>query len=492
MKAPAAHIFTVAATVVTAVVTAAGFALFPHIADDLFSANLLQDSYLHGQPVDPAAYVENISIILHRNHFRLCNLLMPLVIMLPRWIPAAVSGCALLAIYMMSARIGRFDGRPLRMALYILALTVAYPWLDQLYLTSFQLPYLWGPAAALWLLTLLWRGKGRPAALGLLGYVLGFWHELPAAAILAAAAATWLRYPQMRTARTAAAAIGLALGIGTIAISFIFNATGGGFIAPDIHRASTFVFLLPAFAYIIAELWRWRRLDCGSFCLLAATVASTAICTYFCAGPRTTSFGTLCALAGLMRLMPARRLMSARLSAALACATLAAVLAHYVAVDMMCGRLARQTRYVLDTFATDPSATIFAPMTLREDASPLLLGKPYYDWWAHTRCRRVFEWMYAPAGHTIGVVPEELRDFSPERAARVAGSGSIYLWRGHTVAEQGTPTLLTADYGLGPRQRWYSAVTFRSEADGRQYLWLHPEQLATDFYRFHSPRGITF
>lgn len=491
MRIPSARIFVIIASVILSAVTAVGFALFPHIADDLFSANLLQDSYLYGSPIRADAYFESLDRILCGNHFRLCNLLMPLVIMLPRWIPAAVSGIALFCIYILLARLGQCDTRPLRFALSVLGITVLYPWPDQLYLTSFQLPYLCGVAAAIGLLWLILYGPDSSVLAAATGYVVGFWHELAAGALIVTVVALWIRYPAMWRSSLCAAGVGLSLGVATIAVSFLFNSSGGGFVLPYIHRAATVVFLAPSFLYIAFAVCRFRHLDRDGFALFVATVVAAGICLYFSAGPRTTAFGTICALAGLFRLLPRHRLVPRRLAAVLTAVILAIVAAHYVAVDLMSRRLAGQTEYILSAYAADPSATIFAPLTLREDASPLLLGKPYYDWWAHTRGRQVFEWMYATPGHPINVVPCELRDFTPRRGTRIPGSSSIFLYRGHTVAVAPVPSRLMADYGLGPRQRCFSQVTFRSEADGQEYMWLHPDLLGLDFYRFHNPSFIS-
>lgn len=479
------------ASMALAAVAAAGFALFPHIADDLYSANFIRDAYLEGRLLpDAADYVAALRHILHTNHFRLCNLLMPLIILLPRWIPALISGAALAALYLLAARIGRFADRPLRLGIFAAALAAAYPWPDQLYLTSFQLPYLWGPVAALWMLSLLWRGRGTPAGLALLGWAIGFWHELPAGALLAAALAAAVRYPAMRTARTAAAAAGLAGGVATVALSFIYNSTGGGFVPPAIHSASTFVFLVPAVACLIAAAVCRRRLGMAGFCLAAATAASTVLCVYFCVGPRITAFGTLCALCGLMRLLPARQLMPRRASLAAAAVVIAAVAAHWTAATVMCARLDAENRAIIAA-ARPGVATIYAPMTLREDVPAALLGKPYYDWWAHSRPRSVMEWMYAPAGGHIYVVPRELRTFSPDSARLIPGSVGMWLWEGHTVSAPVGTTLFTADYGLGPVTRWYCAVPFTA-GDGRLYYWVHPDGLSADFYGFHNPRSIDF
>lgn len=491
MRASSARTFIIIAAVIVSAATAVGFALFPHIADDLFSASLCRQSYLYGEPVSAEAYLDKVRSILYGNHFRLCNLLMPLVILLPRWLPAAISGIALFFIYLLAARLGRCDRRPLRFALLVLVLTVAYPWLDQLYLTSFQLPYLWGVAAAVGLLWLLLYEHDNCTLAAMAGYIVGFWHELAAGALLVTIVATCIRYPRMRRLSVALAAVGLGLGIATIAVSFLFSRSGTAYFLPEIHRVATVAFLFPSFIYLLVGTCRFRYLDSLGFSLFVATATSTAICFYFCVGPRTTAFGTLCALAGLFRLLPGRRLIPARLSAISAVMILAAVVAHYVAVDAMSRRLSRETKYILDAYSADPHGTVFAPMTLREDASPLLLGKPYYDWWAHSAGRRVFEWMYSTLRHTINVVPRDLRGFTPVEAAHVPGSESIFLYRGHVVALPGTPDRLVADYGLGPRERRFSAVTFRSGADGREYLWIHPESFDLDFYGFHNPSFIS-
>lgn len=478
------------AAIVAAAAAVPGFYWFPHIADDLRSAWPLLGSYLHGEPVNPAAYCEAAADIFRGNHFRLPNLLMPLVILLPKWLPAVLSGAALCAVYVLGAALCGFSRRPLPVVLFIAGMSLMFPWVDQLYLTSFQLPYLWGTTLAMWLILLMLSRKGHVAAVAALALAVGVWHEAIAGPVLAGIVVLRLVSPAHRDRRTAWAAVCLALGIGVVALPLFLRHFPSGHAFFESRPALVYPILLPTAAYAIVwclMLARGRRPGAAHVFLLTVSLSAAAITLYFNAGPRTDALGSACSLAGLCGFIPASRRRRWFLSAII----FSAVLAHTAAVDAMCLRLRDETRHVLDAYRAGDGATIFAPMTLRENAPWYLFQKPYYDWFAHRRPLNVVARTYAAEGRPIEVVPEALRSFTPDSAGAVPGDAAIMMFRGYMVGPCGTPGWLVADFGRGARGREFHTVPFRTPADTTTYVWIHPDNAWPDFLLHPVPTNIS-
>lgn len=483
------HRILSAAAIVAAAAAVPGFYWFPHIADDLRSSWPLLDTYLHGAPVDWHAYVRDLVSIFRGNHFRLPNLLMPLVILLPKWLPALLSGAALCAILQLGAALGGFSRRPLPAVLFIAAMTLFFPWVDQMYLTSFQLPYLWGSAMSLWLMWLILRRRGRCAGVAALALATGLWHEALAGPLLAGIGALWVVSPRHRDRRAIYAAICLALGIGVIALPLFWRSFPTAHAFFESRQALVYPILLPTAAYAVAccaAAARPRQRMQEHVFMLTVALTAAAVTIYFNAGPRTDALGSVCALAGLCGFIPASRRPRWILSAII----FSAVLAHTAAVDNMCLRLRDETRRALAAARDNGTATVFARMTLREDAPWYLFQKPYYDWFAHRRPIEVLNATYFPGGTPIKVVPAVLRDFSPESATAVPGNAGVLLYRGYTVGPGDTPCSLDADFGRGSRRRDFHTVPFRARGDTTTYMWLHPDNAWPDFLLHPSPTNI--
>lgn len=94
--------------VCTAVIISIGLWFFPFISDDLFSVVYFKDAFLHGGGVDLSVYCTNIRNIFEGSHFRLPNLLMPVVILLPKWIPAFISCLSIFYILRIGSQLGDF------------------------------------------------------------------------------------------------------------------------------------------------------------------------------------------------------------------------------------------------------------------------------------------------------------------------------------------------------------------------------------------------
>lgn len=139
-------------TAFTAIIISIGLYFFPLISDDLFSVIYFKDAFLYGDSFDLNVYYTNIKQIFEGNHFRLPNLLMPVIILLPKWIPAFISCLSIFYILRIGSQLGNFKYSWKGLTIFASGFIFLFPWWNQLYLVSFQSPYLWGSAFSLILL----------------------------------------------------------------------------------------------------------------------------------------------------------------------------------------------------------------------------------------------------------------------------------------------------------------------------------------------------
>lgn len=294
--------------VAVSVLTAVGLGLFPYISDDLEHSRSVRDSFLYGEPLDWESYFNYAVSIFEYKHFRLSNLLMPPVILWPRWLSAALSCLALSFVYVSGARIGRFQRNPLKYCLYISAIVFFFPWVDQLYLLSFQVPYLWGAALAM-LLLYLFISETRAGSLCLLltGLFVGIWHEAYAGTLFVGVVAVALCFKQYRTAKSMAAIVGLAVGILCDAAPLILLNKWDTGITLQGRMSLVYPFICVIILYIIVNAVQLVRRKTARVCVPLNVLLSTAALTalllalFFKSGARVSGVGIICAIVGLLQ-----------------------------------------------------------------------------------------------------------------------------------------------------------------------------------------------
>lgn len=480
-------------TVIFAVVSillAIGFYFFPLISDDLMSVDYQLDAFRNGAPFDFKAYDANISEIFCNNHFRLPNILMPPIILLPRIVPAVISGIAIYMILVQALALTDCRTSFSAAAWLVVAVVFLLPWVDQLYLISFQAPYLWGAAMALWLIRHIIKQRGHNFLIFAMSWLTGFWMEAYGGAILGGVICLAVFYRTYRTRLVYWSMAGLVLGILTCASPLLIFGALPYWPFFEGRAVMVFSFVIINIIYLIAYaclLLRHRReivrpLD---LLLLEIAVASLILTIFFNAGARINCLGTIVSAIGICRLAGVLHLgdKSRKAVSLIAALALAVSAVHVVAVDCMCYRLGSETDYVVQHCRRSEGASVFAPMTFREDVPWYLLQKPYYDWFSHTRTREVFQHIY---GFSVNAVPDVLRDFKSEDAQVVDGTAAIYRHRGQLVAPSGCGDEFMVDYGRGINLRKFCVTSFVG-ADSVDYVWLHPDNTWMDFMLHPDP-----
>jgi len=482
--------------VAVSVLAALGLGFFPYISDDLEHSLSVRDSFLYGKPLNWESYFNYAVTIFEYKHFRLSNLLMPPIILWPRWLSAVISCAALAFVYVSGARIGRFERSPLRYGLYISLIIFLFPWVDQLYLLSFQVPYLWGAAFAMLLLYLFVRKtKAGNVSMLLVGLLVGIWHEAYAGSLLVGFVTVAACFKQYRTGRSVAAVAGLSAGILCDAAPLIlFNKWEPG-ITLQGRMSLVYPFMGVIVLYMIADavalLGRKKARVCTPVNVLLSTVALTALllALFFKSGARVCGVGIISAIVGLLQLKSGGN-RSKYINAVIVPAILLFTVFHLVMVDVMCCRLRRQTDYVVSRYRQGASMPIFAPMTLRPDVPWYLMQKPYYDWFAHSWTLGSFNNAYGSGREPLSVVPLPLKDFSPAKATKLCGDAGLYIYAGYMVGVVPAGELFMVDYGAGERVLECKVTPLRSTVDGRCYYWLYPETSFWEQVVFPHPKRV--
>lgn len=436
-----------------------------------------KSAFLYGDDFDIVAYLKNIKSIFDSNHFRLPNLLMPWVILLPKWIPAFLSFASLIYIFIAGSRLGRFENSWKAMVLFTAGVVFLFPWIDQLYLISFQAPYLWGTALTLLLIRwVLSERRQAAAALFIYSFFIGFWLEIYGGALLGACVCLALFYKSFRNSSIASVICGLICGIMLAAVPLILQEKWTKWPYFEMRMELIYPYILPTLIYMAVCVVLLRKhksyvINSLNLTLLEISVAASLLTLYFCTGVRLNGLGIVCSIIGIIYLL--RPFFGkGYLSAIVSSGIFIFSIIHLIVLDELCYRLGKETDYVLDRYMNKRESPVFAEITLREDVPWIALQKPYFDWFAHHGPVRVFNEIYGNENLPLVVVPKQLENFTPEVAECIDGDSCIYYYQGYLVTQEGDTDLFYIDYGNGPVIRYFYTVDFTG-ADGKKYTWNH-------------------
>lgn len=479
----------------TAIIISIGLWFFPLISDDLFSVIYFKDTFLHGDAFDLNVYYTNIKQIFETNHFRLPNLLMPVIILLPKWIPALISCISIFYILRTGSQLGNFNCSWKGMTIFASGFIFLFPWWDQLYLVSFQAPYLWGSALSLILLKSILTHKRHSVVLLFIGSVLlGFWLEAYAGVILGACICLMIFFLNHRNRYIVAVSIGLSCGILIDALPLILQCKWTRWAFFEERMILIYPFLFVNLLYVVLSALMARKhvsavLTPINLTLLEISIASTVLTIYFKTGARINGLGAICSLIGIIYLI--RQIKFGRNGVVGFISVTAGLLAacHMIAVDILSYRLNEETKYVLERYQLYSERPVFAPLTFREDASLLALQKPYFDWFAHEKTLGVFNKIYGKGNLQLEVVPAQLRDFSLHEAEKIAGEANIFYYKGYLVTTNPDSHWHNVDFGGGLKPHYFHTVVFKEEGN-TQYAWMHLDYASIEVVISPRPHRI--
>lgn len=490
-------------SVAVAVLVGVGLSLFPPTGDDLHLSWPWRRWLAWGEGPDWDGVRDFAVWFFNNENRRLANFVMMALAALPRWVAGMLSGVAVGYVVYKGSRLADLDRRPLAFACWTAAVLLGLPWYDQLYLLDFQLNYTWAAAIMLAYAGALlnqdrqgWRNLMATFALALL---LGVWHEGFGVPCLLATMTLALFFRQFRTPSTWMAIAGLTVGSAFLMITPVMAATmsqaggpGARYFGGQLSRL-VYPYFAVGIAYFVvlaatsgAKRQNIFRQPLWTFA--SVVVAVSWVITYVTAtGPRAFTPGLVFSGLGFVTcaVMLARHQKHwRRASIAVAFLIYAFLTVHLICVDVVCARLGREYRQTIEAWRRDPSATAFVPMTSRAEVPLICIWKPHYNIFSHYGPVAQISRYYFETDTLRLAVPEELADYTPDKAGKIPGDARATIYKGYLVCPWLGPKAMALGmrdrYGWDERQREYYYVPFRSRADNRIYGWLYPNRTDID------------
>lgn len=444
------------------------------------------------------------------DNVRLGNLLVLFFLLLPKWVGSAVM--TLLWVYTVFAalKLSGIDWR--KSALVPLALflwTFGMLWGENYGVMDYQFNYLLSLAVAMWLLSFLaHRGWGRGAsgasacaASLLLGLLLGVTHEGVGLPVLSGLVAAMIFHAHGRNRLVALAAVGVLVGTALLMTApGMLNRTQGTVsfsvagLVTYLTVFQTVPFLLMVAMSFVAVLTsgRMRSAMIGSLAFILYIVSALAsfvilVCTDV--GPRGGIWMSFISVAALLWLLKcwSGDIGYFRNSGVLVAATLmlAAVFARLIVVDKATLEYRRSFLSMLEWYAPGGDRSFFGDYRTVANR-PLLCG--YLPDYSIIEYNNTYISQYYRRPSDLGdnspvVIPRELRRADGTVGKPLDGDMGVRLVDGYYYLPLDNPVYeynghhtayLDADYGSGYSPGVFWIFPFRSETDGKIYLWLTP------------------
>lgn len=246
----------------------------------------------------------------------------------PEWVYTVVYVVAVWVIYMAAAKLCRFDYFSLLSALWILVVTVVFPWMDFMFTLVYSINYVIPLALDLVLLIILRNASSekwclaKSIAVTMLAFLCGWWHEGFSVPLLCGLAVYFLILRRWPNRNEWMIAIGLAFGIMTLMSMPAFRASThqrfSNLLKSTLWESLINVVAFNCLTYLYIVLWiiaccvrkiRHRilanRHDCAFMtCLLVFGIVATAIYFAYFNGPRTGAYPQIMSALGLLILLP--------------------------------------------------------------------------------------------------------------------------------------------------------------------------------------------
>lgn len=474
------------------VLLATGFYVFPWISDDINFRILFREYFAGEKPMTLSWVWEHICWRYFNDNGRFANVAMVLGITGPDW--GLKTGSLIAAFMSMSygLKLSGLERSFNAAALFTFGFIVAMPWQDSLYVTDFQLNYLWSGAIMLAFLYMFLFRRGNAMVLCAMGLLLGLWQESCGFPALIAVLVVGLLFKSYRDRRTSVAVLALVAGL-----CWLYFSPGAMRYRTSAPASFSFrINILAVYAVppLLFGIWTVSNLLKRRFsgmserrkavlaALMVVSVVSTALMFYSCMGPRVGWAGVLSSLIGMICLLHQSRLLelfTRKSRRMLAWVLLGFTVVHLGVVDVYSLKEGRTYRKIIEGYISEPDKVQFADLLLREELPLYCLQKPHLGAFSHWANINIQSYFYRADGTRIRVVPERLRDFNRGEARVIDGSGEFYEWKGLVVGPvlYDTPSVarnIEADYGRGLHQVDFFTTTF-PDAAGVMRAWYYPD-----------------
>lgn len=471
------------------------FIVYPYALDDLlyrgwmrnFMRENSNDTIWQGIMFTWRTLAENANV-------RMSNQMFVLVSVLPKWVGCTLSGLALWYSMRKAGRLADPAGPDVMTAIWVCILfTFLLPWQDYLFLTDFQLNYIWSMAISIWIAGMFFDGKKHsPVPLFFAGLLCGLWHEgfaIPLGCGIGVLA--MIRRDRRTLTSVIACCAGLLVGVLWLLFCPATQVRIGE--AKHVHQIGRFsymnviksnpgaIILVVMTCVALCRKSARKLLREPLFIFLAVNILAN-LCIHLCVnnGPRVSFWGNLCAVIAIIylgrRMWPASpRLLWRTFSWCAFLLTAVSLGVAAVATD----RIRRDADAIYAAFerSTARKVTIFKDVLTLNNAPAIAFYKPGYLLFCHSAMMNPAEWYYGE-DRRFSVVPKCL-EYIDENSGEKKTSGARHIgeiWFVENTIGIKEPIMINGKVTVGNRTlyREIYAAPFVSRGDGRKYLWLHP------------------
>lgn len=438
---------------------------------------------------------------------RLGNILVLPFLFLPKWVGMVPVMLSWLYIMRSSFRLSRVDWRTSPMVPAAVFLwTFFIPWRDSMTSVVFAFNYIIPCALACALLMSLFHGHGRRLIkVVLLGFLTGWWHEAFGLPIAAGLLTLVLVDRRWRNRLTFSALAALVTGTLMIVCAPSFGVRTGStvnvYISEILRKMpAVMVMTAPYWLYVCIFVFRLiRRKAMREKALLVMMVVSGAVPVIITLVTYTQSrimFWTECAaVIGLMTLFgrwkPFGSIRAGLVKGVMAALALLASI-HLAYADYFTFRIRHEYMSALAQYRQNPESAAFVDVINSQTLPMIVLNMP--DVLMFNSDMYQFNAYLDSDEPKLHVVPRELRRATMETGEAIGGNmearvlnGRLYtpVPEGLEVPMHGMASEFDADFGDGYKKYSIWFVSFRSEADGRDYVYVH---IYTSWYNNHFRR----
>lgn len=429
------------------------------------------------------------SCLLHYNidNVRIPNMLAPGLMLLPKWLNAAVLATAVSAVVYYGSRVAGVWRRSMfAFAVILCGVVFALPWYDNMFILTFGYNYVLPSALLLWLVSMyLGRADKSLPAFFVISLITSLFHELCATALVGIVLGACLVDRRYRSKLSLAVLLGATVGLAILA-SCPGTRYRGGEYAADVsnlwclwRRAELY------FPFYIFLIWTALRAVTRRGRVIFRNAAFVAVLMAACATyvPGRLYLGTLrsswicllLSIIGIAMLLPRR---CAWRRGWRVCAKVLLVLAvlHCVLCVPWFVKFRNMAFHDIELGHTQ-TGMFYTDIPHSSDSPWYLLGKPSADSFGM--------WGYPVAAH-----PRELATFGPDNCGRLVGD-SVYLYHRWVLVQCSEPVqdyLVEINYGWH-RERDRIVSRPRFVRGGRSYEWLAVSRTALGM-RTDSVRSI--
>ena len=483
-------------------------ALFtPYNHDDLHYRLVFLPAGSNGADISgfpsPAVYFDFV-----RNHYlesngRLGDKLLPLALLLPKWLFSLLTGLAAYVILDAARFISyRLTGNCMRILCATLLL-LSLPWYNLMFTGAFSVNYLWGGALCLIAFSYMTgikvaRSRWGRVAVCLLMLVAGSWHE-GYAMVVGAGVFVIFAMRRFRPGRAnwlywALWVCGAALVVLAPSSWDRMDASGSDFAVDRLLDSCAFAYFNIALLYIplmaLALPWRRFRRRAGgeTLSLLVGVCVMQIVNLYVIArtywAPRITIFSSLFVLPALLlalKMLIPRKASGGRTAHIVVASVCAMLATAHLGVSLYWQiRLDREYTAVAELYrASGAKDILYYDLITTEDIPAIALDKPSTYQLHNTWGLTTFVRYYGHGGKSLRILPTRVRNLDPgKEGKRIGGKYDVYIVDGAIYARRlgdKRDYKLTYTYADGTKIRLKTLATTFLTPDSTRYALLTPQ-----------------